>query len=80
MMLYAAVDTNLTQRWFAWLGRRWLESNGFAPEIRWTKLLRALVSALSAAALRHILLGWEVAGRWLGSASGSSRPPQCWQR
>ena len=84
MMLYAAVDTNLTRRWVlrGWGGAGWNRTDGPGDPVDQI-VAGAGVRVERKARLRHILLGWEVAGRWLGSASGlvlQTGPVVRWQR
>ena len=84
LMLHGGVDTNLTRRWVlhGWGGAGWNRTDG-PGDPNDQVVVGAGVRVERRARLRHIILGWEVATRWLGSASGlvlQTGPVLRWQR
>ena len=84
LMLLGGVDTNLTRRWVlhGWGGAGWNRTDG-PGDAKDQMVVGAGIRVERRARLRHILIGWELATRWLGSASGlvlQTGPVLRWQR
>jgi hypothetical protein len=84
LMAHGGVDIDLTRRWVlqGWGGAGWNRTDGPGDAVS-QAVAGAGVRLQRRTRLRHILVGWEVAARWLGSASGlvlQTGPVVRWQR
>ncbi len=81
---FGSLDIDLTKRWVlqTWGGLGWNRADG-PGDATTSFMLGGGASAYRRARLRHILVGWSMAVRWLGAAEGmvlQTGPVLRWQK
>jgi hypothetical protein len=84
LLAMAGLDLDLTKRWTlqTWGGLGWNRSDG-PGDAKQGFVIAGGLSTYRRARLRHILVGWDLAARWLGGAQGlvlQTGPVLRWQK
>ena len=84
LLALGGLDLDLTKRWAlqTWGGVGWNRADGPGDAAN-SFVVAGGMSAYRRARLRHVLVGWEVAARWLGGANGlvlQTGPVLRWQK